>query len=773
MNTKKIHLLGICITLLGCSAGYAQSADTTLPQLGKSPLKAVVAAMTLEEKSMLVVGGSNRVRGAAPTPTVGQTEQLVPGAAGTTRAIPRLGIPSIVLSDGPAGLRISPKRKSDSLSTFYCTAFPIETLLACTWDPATVSKVGSAMGNEVLEYGADVLLAPALNIHRNPLGGRNFEYYSEDPIVAGKMAAAMVQGIQSQGVGTSIKHFIANNQETNRNAINTILSERAAREIYLKGFKIAVQESDPWTVMSSYNKVDGTYTSERLDLLYNILRKEWGFKGLVMTDWGGGRDPIAQMKSANDLLMPGSPTQIQKISAAVTDGTLDVKILDANVERVLNLILRTPRFKGYKYSNKPDLKAHAEVSREAATQGMVLLKNSGNALPMTKKGAVAVFGNTSYEVIAGGTGSGNVNRSYTISLLQGLSNAGYNVDGSLKDVYGSYLDEQLKLHPKPARMFQKSDPIAEMPLDAALLQQKANADENAVITIGRISGEGIDRKVDDDFNLSSTEKDMIKSISDAFHAKGKKVTVILNIGGVIEVSSWRDEVDGILLAWQPGQEAGNAIADVVSGKVNPSGKLTTTFPVDYQDVPSAKNFPGTPAEKPDQVVYEDGIYVGYRYYDTFKINPAYEFGFGLSYTTFSIGELKLSGPKFTNGLTASVKVTNTGKTPGKQVVQLYISAPTQNIDKPVKELKAFAKTNLLQPGASQVFTFNIKADELASYYTDKASWIADAGKYTISVGSSSRQIDQTATFTIGKSIVTEKVENELVPQVTITELKAK
>lgn len=791
MNAIKAPFLGAVIILLSsfCLTSAAQTTDNSTPQLGKSPVKAVVAAMTLEEKTMLVVGASTRPRGGGPGgarpvagaaapatppgPVIGQTQQLVPGAAGTTFAIPRLGIPAIVLSDGPAGLRINPKRPGDSVNTYYCTAFPIETLLASTWDPATVTKVGHAMGNEVLEYGADVLLAPALNIHRNPLGGRNFEYYSEDPLVAGKMAAAMVNGIQSQGVGTSIKHFMANNQETNRGAINTILSERASREIYLRGFKIAVQESDPWTVMSSYNKVNGTYTSERPDLLYTILRKEWGFKGLVMTDWFGGRDAVAQMKSSNDLLMPGSPAQAQKIAAAVKDGTLDIKILDANVERILNLILKTQRFKGYKYSNHPNLKENAQVSREAATEGMVLLKNTNHALPMAKKGTVAVFGNTSYDIIAGGTGSGDVNKAYTISLVDGLGNSDYKVDDSLKSSYTKYLAMQAKLHPRPVRIMQRREPIAEMPLDSSMIQREAKEANVAIITIGRISGEGQDRKLDDDFYLSVPEKNMIKKVTDAFHAKGKKAIVILNIGGVIETVSWRDNADGILLAWQPGQEAGNAIAEVLSGKVDPSGKLATTFPVDYKDVPSAKSFPGTPEGKPDQVVYEDGIYVGYRYYDTYKINPAYEFGYGLSYTNFSISSLKLSSLDFKGHITATVNVTNIGQSAGKQVVQLYLRAPSQNIDKPDKELKGFAKTKLLQPGASQTLTFTINASDLASYYTNKASWIADAGEYNVIIGTSSRQIKTSATFKLAKAIVTEKVENELVPQVPITELKGK
>ncbi|MBD0350008.1 MAG: glycoside hydrolase family 3 C-terminal domain-containing protein [Flavisolibacter sp.] len=801
---NKVSSLFSTLLLLVLS-GTASAQSKSLPQLGKSPLKEVIAAMTLEEKAKLVVGTGMRFgpppaatnrrdstnrrdtgnRAPAPSgPVIGQTNQKVPGAAGTTFAVPRLGIPSIVVADGPAGLRIAPIRNGDSSKTYYATAFPVATLLASTWDTALVKKVGMAFGNEVHEYGVDILLAPALNIHRNPLGGRNFEYYSEDPVVSGKMTAAIVNGIESNGVGTSIKHFAANNQETNRNTINTIVSERALREIYLRGFELAVKEAQPWTVMSSYNKINGTYTSESYDLLTTILRNEWGFKGLVMTDWFGGRDPIAQMKAGNDLLMPGTPQQAQRIIDAVNHDSLDVKVLDKNVERILNVILLSPTFKGYQYSNKPDLKSNAAVSRSAAAEGMVLLKNN-NTLPLTGAKKVAVFGNTSYDIIAGGTGSGDVNKAYTVSLLQGLGNAGYTVDESLKNRYTAYIADAKAKRPRPRGIFDVPKPISELLFDTSEMVQKASDADVALLTIGRNAGEGADRKLENDFNLSDTERVLIKNIADVFHAKNKKLVVVLNIGGVIETASWRDNADAILLAWQPGLEAGNAITDVLSGKVNPSGKLATTFPVSYNDVPSSKNFPGK--EFPDQasggggfmrsvpaeVTYEEGIYVGYRYFNTYNVKPAYEFGYGLSYTNFTYDNLKLNSATFNGKLTASVTITNSGMVAGKEAVQLYLSAPAKKLDKPALELKAFAKTSLLQPGQSQSLTFVINNKDLASFDPQTSSWIAEAGAYKVSIGASSQNIKQTASFTLAKDMVVEKDNKVLTPQVSINEMQKK
>ena len=746
---KKISILAMsAAAVLSC----APKGD---PQLGKDSLDKVVAAMTLEEKAHLVIG-TGMAGSSGEAPVVGETRNLVPGAAGTTYPIPRLGIPAIVLADGPAGLRINPLREGDA-NTYYCTHFPIGTLLASTWNTELVEQVGQAIGNEVLEYGTDVLLAPALNIHRNPLCGRNFEYYSEDPVVSGKTAAAYVRGVQSNGVGTSIKHYALNNQETNRMKNDVRVSPRAVREIYLKGFEIAVKESQPWTVMSSYNFVNGVYTSESKDLQTTMLRDEWGFKGMVMTDWFGGADAAAQMWAGNDMLQPGRPGQFEDIVEGVRSGRLSEADLDRNVRRVLELIVKSPRFKGYEFSNKPDLKAHAAVTRQSAVEGMVLLENNG-VLPLASEiSRVAVFGTTSYDFIAGGTGSGNVNRAYTVSLLEGLRNAGYAIDAELEKTYTKYIKEETeRLNPKsddPMAMFMPKIRAGEFVPSAGLLDKMVRANDVAIITLGRNSGEFFDRKVAD-FTLTEQESGMIEAVCAAFHEAGKKVVVILNIGGVIETASWKNLPDAVLLAWQAGQEGGNSVADVLKGVANPSGKLTMTFPVRYEDHASSRNFPidmafgmfgkdkdAEPQRNVDYTEYEEGIYVGYRWFDKQGLEVSYPFGYGLSYTRFEWSEASV---KPSRGETAvSVKVTNTGKILGKDVVELYVAAPQGELDKPVKELKAYAKTRELQPGESQLVTLKVKNSELASYDESASAWVTDAGHYDFMLGSSSRDIRAT------------------------------
>jgi len=789
MNYLPICIFSLLLTVLSSNLP-AQAKHNPAPQLGINPVKEVITAMTLEEKAKLVVGMGMKIPGLTlpdADPEADKWPEKVPGAAGRTHPIPRLGIPSITVSDGPAGIRIDTIRNQDSAKKYYATAFPVATLLASSWDTALVKKVGKAFGKEVLEYGADILLAPAMNIHRNPLGGRNFEYYSEDPLVAGSMAAAIVKGIQSNGVGTSIKHFAANNQETDRMTVNTIASERALREIYLKGFEIAVKQSRPWTVMSSYNLLNGVYTSQRSDLLTAILRKEWGFKGLVMSDWFAGDDPVEQMKAGNDLIMPGGPSQSQKIEEAVNNGRLDKKDLDRNVEKILQVILRSPEFKKYRNSNHPDLAGNALIARQAAAESMVLLKNEGATLPLKNVKKIAVFGNNSYDLIAGGTGSGDVNRPYIISLARGLTDGGYNVETNLATDYTQYISAAKAGQPKdPMAILNPPPPPAEMAPPSDRISQIAQKEDIAILTIGRNAGEGKDRQLENDYYLSAAEKDLIRDISTAFHAQGKKLVIVLNIGGVIEIASWRDQADAILLAWQPGMEGGHAITDLLSGTTTPSGKLASSFPMDYKDVPSAGNFPGKEFKEaakkgllgmsliPAEVIYEEGIYVGYRYYNTFGVRTAYEFGYGLSYTHFTYGNLQMSNPSAGGRITLSINITNTGKVAGKEVVQVYLSAPATTMDKPAEELRAFAKTKLLQPGQRQTLSFVLNAADLASFDTSSASWIAEAGDYTVKVTSSSedRVTGQTAHFKLPQTIMVEKVHTVLVPQQTIRERTA-
>jgi len=724
-----------------------------------------------------------------PETVVADSVERVPGAAGSTYAIPRLGIPSIVLADGPAGLRISPEREGNS-NTYYCTAFPVSTLLASTWDVNLVYKIGEAMGNEVLEYGADILLAPALNIHRNPLTGKNFEYYSEDPLLSGKMAAAIVNGVESQGVGTSIKHFAANNAETNRMSLNTIVSERALREIYLEGFRIAVQEAQPWTVMSSYNLINGTYASESPGLLTTVLRDDWGFTGLVMTDWMGGIDPVAQMTAGNDLLMPGNETQAKAIIAAVMEGTLDEKILDRNVERILNIILQTPAFRKYQPSNKPDLTAHARIARQAASEGMVLLKNKNNTLPFSSVNTIAAFGNTSYKIITGGTGSGDINEAYSVSLIEGLEQGGFKINSQLQEKYDAFLNRSESNQPRGGlmSMFGRSAPVPEMIINPAEITRAADESDIAIITIGRNSGEGRDRtNTEGDFLLSRDELNLIKSVTSAFRAKNKRTIVILNTGGVIETASWKSIPDAILLAWQGGQETGNAITDILSGRVNPSGRLATTFPLNYEDIPSSSTFPGkvtgsdsasTSAQQgfsfissqPSEITYEDGIYIGYRFYETFGFLPSYEFGFGLSYTDFVYSNLNISSRQFKEKITVSVEITNSGNLPGREVVQLYLSAPDIITEKPERELKGFAKTDLLQPGESQTIVFEITPRTLASFSTPQSAWVAESGTYDVRIGASTRDIRVEGIFELQDDIIVEKVNKTLSPSKMVNEI---
>lgn len=748
----------------------------TAPQLNAHNIDEILRAMTLEEKAQLLVGDGNTgfVGSGA---MLGHQSRRVAGAAGQTVAIKRLGIPATVLTDGPAGVHIDPIRKGTA-ATFYATGFPVGTCLASTWNPQLVYQVGQAIGNETLEYGCDVVLGPGLNIQRNPLGGRNFEYYSEDPLVTGVIGSAMVRGIQSQGVGTSPKHFAVNSQEGDRVRVDERVPQRALREIYLRGFERVVREAQPWTLMSSYNKINGVYAQGNRDLLTTILRKEWGGRCIVMTDWIGKRKdlPTGQMVAAgNDLFMPGYPAQVQDIIDGVKNGSIKMEDVDRNVRNMLEFIVKTPSFRHYKFSNKPDMKAHAAITRQASAEGMVLLKNDHATLPVRGLKTVALFGVNSYDFFSGGLGSGCVNVPYVIDMVQGLKNVGVTITPTLTDIYTkyvSYASAKFKADKNPEMWFydQGQPKLDEIDITDRLIAHEEPLADAAIITIARQAGEGMDRSVSE-FNLSDKERDMIFRVSDHFHAAGKPVIVVINSGTSMETVSWRDRVDAILVAWQPGEEGGNSVADVLTGKVNPSGHLTATWPVSVSDDPSTKNFPQDPVyyNLTDKFEggylkgvnfsnHEEGIYVGYRYYDTFHRQVAYPFGYGMSYTTFAFSNL--SAKKSGNNVVVSVTVKNMGNTEGKQVAQIYVAAPKGGLEKPAKELKAFAKTKLLKPGQSETLTMTIPMRDLASYDEAGSQWIVEPGTYHFLVGDNVESIKEETMLQLDS--YTEKTNNVLV-----------
>lgn len=725
--------------------------DTSSPQLRADNIDEVLQAMTLEEKAQLLVGGASGFK--TDGAVVGSQAKQVPGAAGSTAAIARLGIPATILTDGPAGVRIDAHR-SGTDQTYFCTGFPIGTCLAATWNRELVEQVGAAIGNETKEYGCDVILGPGMNLHRNPLCGRNFEYYSEDPLLTGRIAASYIKGVQAQGAGVSIKHFAVNSQETARTSVDERLSARAARELYLRGFEIAVRESDPWTVMSSYNRINGKYSMGNHDLLTKVLRDDWGYRGIVMSDWIGVRGDLQttdEVHAGNDLLEPGQRQQVEQIIEGVKQGRLSIEDVDRNVRRMLQYIVKTPAFNSYAFTNHPDLEAHALLTRQAANEGIVLLKNNG-VLPINCK-TVSLYGASSYRFLSGGTGSGCVHTPYVVDMLQGLQNAGISTTTQLTDIYRKYdafahAKYQVELHPSRWAMREEfgDQKYEEFCPNRILVASEARKADAAIITIARQAGEGEDRNLDTEFNLTPVEHQMITLVCEQFHAVGKPVIVVINSGSVVETASWSDLPDAIVCAWQPGEEGGNSVADVLTGKVCPSGRLTMTWPIRAADHPSTRNFPGYPDLPGGYTNHDEDIYVGYRYFDSFDRPVAYPFGFGLSYTTFDYTKpsIRVNG----DFITVSVTVRNTGSVAGKEVVQVYVAAPSESMEKPVQELKAFAKTRQLQPAESQTVTMEIPIRDLASYDEQNSRWLTEAGTYAFRIGASSRDIRHTVTARI-------------------------
>ena len=744
-------------------------------KLTQENIPEIVSAMTPEEKVDLVVGcGAGW----------GNPDAKFLGTAGWTRAIPRLGIPSIYFADGPQGVNMSQTREYDT-ADYSCTFFLSGSTLATSWDKEAAQAIGQAIGYELKERGLDVILGPGMNLHRNILCGRNQEYFSEDPLLSGKMAAAWIRGAQSNGIATSLKHFAVNNQETNRKENDSRVSMRALRELYLKGFEIAVKEGRPWTVMGAYNYVNGVHACENKWLLNDVLRGEWGWQGVVLSDWDGVVRQADAVSAGCELIEPGTEADREALLAALEGGSLSMEALDRNVRNILELVVKCPSFSGYDYSNDIDRKEHQKLLRRVAAESMVLLKNEGDVLPL-KPGSVGLYGVSSYDLIPANMGVNGVNNGvYHVSLVQGLREAGFTVCPSVLREYTGYIAaekekiasaypaiyKQFFRYPRPEEILPgtgeaQAESVGALTVDLGLkqssgapglsLKEQAETNEAAIITLARGTGEAFDRAASE-FELTASEKMLIDSLSVVYHASGKPVIVLLNVPAPIETVSWREKVDAILLVGQPGERAGESIADALTGAVAPSGRLADTWPINYGDAPADKNFPSevgqdlksliTPrtsregrelVRNIDYTDYEEGIYVGYRYFTTSLTEAAYPFGYGLSYTFFNYE--KASVEASADGFVARVCVRNTGSRPGREVVQLYVSAPKGGLDKPARELKGFAKTRILAPGESETVEIPVSFYELASWNEKKGRWETAKGTYHFCFGTSAEKM---------------------------------
>ncbi|MFN2140274.1 MAG: glycoside hydrolase family 3 C-terminal domain-containing protein [Candidatus Promineifilaceae bacterium] len=661
-----------------------------------SKIETIISQMTLEEKAALCTGAS----------------------AWTTTPIERLGVPEMTVSDGPHGVRRVPDVNSMVQQSLPATCFPTASCLASTWNGDLINTMGEALAEECKALDVDVVLGPGVNMKRSPLGGRNFEYYSEDPYLAGEMAVALIDGLQSNGVGTSIKHFAANNQEFQRLTINAVVDERALREIYLPAFETAVKHTQPWTVMCAYNKLNGPYCSEHHELLVDILKNEWGFEGLVVSDWGAVHNRVAALKGGLDWAMPG-PQQhfVQALIDAVQDGELDESILDEAVRRILTIVFKakeTP--KGGHF----DAQAHHALARQIAAEGMVLLKNDG-LLPLKGHDHIAVIGRSAQQAHFQGGGSSHINPTEVdvpFKAVQELAG-----DAELSYAAGYPADETFN---------------QEMIDEAAGLAQEADVALLYIALPPSKESEGYDRP---DLDLTEQQIALIKTVA----AVQPKTVVILNNGAPVAMSAWIDDVAAVLEAWMMGQAGGGAIADILFGKVNPSGKLAETFPLKLVDTPAYINWPG----ETGKVRYGEGIFIGYRYYDAKEVPVLFPFGYGKSYTTFTYANPTLSAMTFRDldGLTVSVDVTNVGEVAGKEIVQLYVRDRQSQLVRPPKELKGFAKVDL-QPGETKTVFFELDARAFAYYHPGYGDWIAEAGEFDILIGASAADIRHTLTATL-------------------------
>ncbi|MED0970639.1 glycoside hydrolase family 3 C-terminal domain-containing protein [Bacillus paramycoides] len=659
----------------------------------KRDIKKIISQMTLEEKASLCSGLD----------------------FWNTKGIERLNIPSIMVTDGPHGLR-KQAEGADHLGIYNSipsTCFPSAVGLASTWNKELIKQVGVALGEECQAENVGVLLGPGANIKRSPLCGRNFEYFSEDPYLSSQMAANHVKGVQSQGIGTSLKHFAANNQEHRRMSVDAIVDERTLREIYLASFEDVIKEVQPWTVMSAYNKINGEYASENNYLLHDILKDEWGFEGFVVSDWGAVNERVESLANGLELEMPSSfGIGEKKIVAAVNGGELSVEKLDQAVERLLNIIFKAydNQLENAVYSKD----AHHQLAREVASESMVMLQNEDSILPLKKEGTVAVIGGFAKQPRYQGGGSSHINPTKLESILEEIET----VSGEKTNI-----------------LFAQGYDLASDDIDGNMINEAkkvAERADTAVLFVGlpdRYESEGFDRK---HLQMPENHVQLIEAIAEV----QSNIVVVLSNGAPIEMP-WIGKVKGILEGYLGGQALGGAIADILFGDANPSGKLAETFPKVLSDNPSYLNFPG----EGDKVEYKEGVFVGYRYYDTKNIEPLFPFGFGLSYTNFEYSNLSIDKKEIKDTETVSVRVNvkNTGSTAGKEIVQLYIKDVESTMSRPEKELKGFEKVEL-HPGEEKTVSFTLNKRSFAYYNVELKDWHVETGEFEILVGKSSKEI---------------------------------
>ncbi len=654
-----------------------------------SRIAELVSQMTLAEKAAMCTGAS----------------------PWRTLDIERLGLATMVVTDGPHGLRRVEDIEVFVADSLPATAFPVAVALAATWNKALLYEMGEALAVESIALATDVILGPGINIKRSPLCGRNFEYFSEDPLVSGELSAALINGIQSKGVGTSLKHFAVNNQETRRYSVNAVVDERTLHEIYLHGFEIAVKQAQPWTIMCAYNSVNGDFCAQNEYLLTEVLRNQWHYDGFVMSDWGAVKDLVASVKAGLDLEMPGpSPYRTQDLIEAVQNGELDEAVLDRAVARLLNIIFRaqaTP--KGH---TQIDIDGHHALARRIAGEGIVLLKNDNNLLPLKGGETLAVIGNSALEPVFQGGGSSfihNTRLDIPLDLLKERAEVRYVVGDTSFEI-----DEAA---------------IA----DSVAVAQEADVALLFIALPASIESEGYDRK---HLDLAPQQIALIKAVAQV----NPRTVVILNNGSAIDMRVWLDDVDAVLETWLPGQAGAGALVDILYGEINPSGKLTETFPLKLTDVPAHLSFPGNENE----VRYGEGIYVGYRGYDEMHREVLFPFGFGLSYTQFAYSNLQVSTTQFNydDVLELTLDVTNTGPVAGQEVVQLYIHDVASHLKRPPKELKAFAKV-ALEPGETKQVKLNLAERAFSYYNPTRHQWLSESGEFDILIGSSSADIHLT------------------------------